>query len=132
MAIRFILHSLKAEPVSVMTVQKWSENASELRDFLQTTDVDVFRVATDNIHDYTETVSCYISYICVPLQELEYFQIRNHGFTRTSQPRSGNGTWLSGLEMNNSTGWPDTLCSNQSELQKSRTQKKLENCYTGQ
>jgi hypothetical protein len=61
---------LKAKAVSVMTVQKWSDDAlSELRDCLQTTNIDVFRVATDNSHDYTATVICYISwctFICVP------------------------------------------------------------------
>ena len=38
------------------------------RDCLQTTSMDEFRVATDNIHDYTDTVSCYISWctsLCV-------------------------------------------------------------------
>lgn len=68
---------LKAGPVTVMKVQKWSDEAlSELRDCLSTTNMDVFRVATDNIHDYTDTVSCYISWctsICVPSRTYRRF-----------------------------------------------------------
>ena len=55
----------------------WTDSAvAELQGCLEATDMDVFKEATDNIHDYTETVSGYIEWctsICIPTRTTRVF-----------------------------------------------------------
>ncbi|KAK0146755.1 hypothetical protein N1851_013962 [Merluccius polli] len=53
--------------ITIKTVNTWTAQVS-LQGCLEATDWNIFREATDNIHDYTETVSDYISWctsVCV-------------------------------------------------------------------
>jgi len=55
---------------TVRTVNMWTDNAlMELQGCLEATDMNIFKEATDNIHEYTDTVSSYIDWctsICIP------------------------------------------------------------------
>jgi hypothetical protein len=68
---------LKARPVTIKTVNTWTDSAqASLQGCLEATDWNIFRDATDNIHDYTETVSDYISWctsICAPPRSVRVF-----------------------------------------------------------
>lgn len=61
---------LKVDSDSVRTVNMWTDSAlEELRGCLEATDMNIFREASDNIHEYTDTVSSYIEWctsICIP------------------------------------------------------------------
>ena len=69
---------LKARPVTIKTVNTWTDWSAQasLQGCLAATDWNIFRDATDNIHDYTETVSDYISWctsICAPPRSVRVF-----------------------------------------------------------
>jgi len=71
------IKQLKANPVTVRTVKIWTDSATaKLQGCLELTDMNIFKEATSNIHDYTETVSDYISWctsICVPSKTVRVF-----------------------------------------------------------
>lgn len=66
------INRLKAIPATTRTVNAWTDSAmASLQGYLDATDTNIFKEATDNIHDYTETVSDYISWctsLCVPVR----------------------------------------------------------------
>lgn len=68
---------LKANPVTVRTVKMWTEDAlAELQGCLEATDMNIFKPATDNIYDCTDTVSSYIDWctsVCIPTRSLRLF-----------------------------------------------------------
>ena len=61
---------LKCVKPTVKTVKQWSVNAVEtLRGCFECTDWGVFKESTADIHEYTETVSDYITFcegLCIP------------------------------------------------------------------
>ncbi|KAK0134273.1 hypothetical protein N1851_030153 [Merluccius polli] len=96
--------------------------------------MDVFRVATDNIHDYTDTVSCYISWctsICVPPRIYRRFPNQKPWFNQDIQAkiREQSMAFQSGNEQQYRLARYALLKSIRT-AKKSHTEK-LENCYTG-
>ncbi len=71
------IRRLKADPVRVRTVMRWTDSAlGELQGCLEATDMNIFKEATNNIHEYTDTVSSYIDWctsICIPSQTIRVF-----------------------------------------------------------
>ncbi|XP_073720820.1 uncharacterized protein [Misgurnus anguillicaudatus] len=68
---------LKAQPVTIKTVNTWTDSAqASLQGCLEATDWNIFKEATDDIHEYTEAVSDYISWctsICAPPRTVRVF-----------------------------------------------------------
>ncbi|CAM4331524.1 unnamed protein product [Leuciscus chuanchicus] len=68
---------LKAQPVTTKTVNTWTDSAqASLQGCLEATDWNIFKEATDDIHEYTEAVSDYISWCtstCAPPRTVRVF-----------------------------------------------------------
>ncbi len=71
------IRKLKADPDTVRTVKMWTDNAlAELQGCLEATDMNIFKEATDYIHEYTDTVSSYFdwcNYICISSRTIQVF-----------------------------------------------------------
>lgn len=68
---------LKSKPVTVKTVNTWTDSAlADLQGCLEATDMNIFKLATDNIHEYTDTVRDYVRWCTsnhVPSREVRVF-----------------------------------------------------------
>lgn len=54
---------LKAQPATVKTVNTWTDNAqASLQGCLEATEWNIFKVATDDLHECTEAVTVYVSW----------------------------------------------------------------------
>lgn len=78
---------LKANSVTVRTVKMWTDSAlADLQGCLEATDMAIFKEASENIHEYTDTVSSYIDWctsICVPPVLFVYSPIKSPGSMQT-------------------------------------------------
>lgn len=68
---------LKANSVTVKTMKMWTDSAlADLQGCLEATDMAIFKEASENIHEYTDTVSSYIDWctsIYVPSHTFRVF-----------------------------------------------------------
>jgi len=107
------IRRLKADPDTVRTVNMWTDNAlMELQGCLEATDMNIFKEATDNIHDYTDTVSSNIDWctsICIPSRTIRVLPNQKPWFNADVrikletgvQPSNQVTTWsISKLDMN--------------------------------
>ncbi|XDV41036.1 hypothetical protein PO909_009977 [Leuciscus waleckii] len=73
-----------SDPVTKKVVNIWTESAlMNLQGCLEATDMNVFKDASEDIHDYTETVSYYINWctsICVPSRTVRIFPNQKRWF----------------------------------------------------
>lgn len=79
---------LKADPVTVRNVMKWTDGALEELHGLETTDMNIFQEGTDRIRKLADTVSSYIDWctsICNPSRTICVFRNQNRWFNADAQ-----------------------------------------------
>ena len=111
----------------------WTNSAlTELQSCLEATDMNVFKKATVNIHNYTENVSCYVEWctsICIPFRTFRVFPNQKPWFNADVRLKIRNR--CAALKSGDTTEYRRTRYELRKSIKAAKRlySRKLENCY---